>query len=193
MIWPWSRTNATPTYLFHTNQPIYKVGFSTQITVRCMKYPKHSDLLVLFQVPNGRRMERQVIAELETHFRRRTDIGSEYFEGEYHLMLARISALVIQEVTPTPFIKTSNNKWQCTQCSKVISHQNKNKHSKQACFRNVHGYNTCMHCGKVYENERKRQRHEVSCLSKTLVKKNDDEMRMECADALPDQAPRTDK
>lgn len=61
------------------------------------------------------------------------------------------------------FRKTSDNRWQCTTCDKIIAKQNKTKHSKTACFRHKYGQHICMFCERVYDKVNTRQKHETTC------------------------------
>jgi hypothetical protein len=89
-----------------SNEQIYKVGFSGNFVMRAKKYPKGSLVISTMRVTSGRSAERAVMACIMNKFKRRKDIGSEYFEiqkpytlGDFvHLFIATAVRFVDQEV-----------------------------------------------------------------------------------------------
>ncbi len=78
-------------YIIHTRECIrmgenvYKIGRTAQkYTKRALSYPKGSELKIQKGVKNSKMMEKKIIIELAKKFNRRTDLGNEYFEGDYN-------------------------------------------------------------------------------------------------------------
>ena len=63
------------------NENVIKVGYSTSLTDRCRGYPKGSLVLSVHRVVDGRVAEAKILSTFNERFRKRTDIGTEYFEG----------------------------------------------------------------------------------------------------------------
>lgn len=75
---------------------VYKIGKTGRGLERMRGYPKGSELLLMFQVPDCDRAERDLLAVFRRIFRARTDHGAEYFEGPPLAMLARICDYCLQ-------------------------------------------------------------------------------------------------
>lgn len=68
-----------------TDEPIYKIGFTTKgILGRLDKYPKASK--VYCTIPVNGNPEKKIIDHFDTIFKKRTDIGNEYYEGNFITM-----------------------------------------------------------------------------------------------------------
>lgn len=71
-----------------TKENIYKVGkTSKENHKRFNQYPKGSILLFQIICENCHKIEKQIITKFKEEFKQRTDIGSEYFEGDYKSMI----------------------------------------------------------------------------------------------------------
>lgn len=88
-------------YLIHerefikTNEPIYKIGKTTRGYDRIKEYPKSSQMKLMLHCPNNLDSTETLLKkELNNRFIRRTDIGSEYFEGDVDDMICYIQNIV---------------------------------------------------------------------------------------------------
>lgn len=71
-----------------TNENIYKIGKSTQINLsRFSQYPNGSILYFQMICKDCNKIERNVINKFRVKYINRTDIGHEYFEGNYDDMI----------------------------------------------------------------------------------------------------------
>ena len=79
-----------------TNEEIYKIGKTINIKNRMPSYPKDSRLYLCFYCPSDiDAVEKHMIAVLDRIcFRKRTDIGSEYYEGDVHEMMSSMLTFV---------------------------------------------------------------------------------------------------
>jgi hypothetical protein len=75
-----------------TNEEIYKIGKTINIKNRMPSYPKDSRLYLCFYCPSDiDAVEKHLISVLERIcMRKRTDIGSEYFEGDVRELMASL-------------------------------------------------------------------------------------------------------
>ncbi len=66
---------------------IYKIGETCQLpNKRFAGYPKNSELIVLHQSEDAQTDERHLMVLFKSNFKQRTDIGTEYFEGDVRTM-----------------------------------------------------------------------------------------------------------
>jgi len=71
-----------------TNEKIYKIGKTINIKNRMPSYPKDSRLYLCFYcTTNIDTIEKDLILSFDVMFLKRTDIGSEYYEGDVKLMI----------------------------------------------------------------------------------------------------------
>lgn len=88
-----------------TNEPVYKIGKTTQAGMNRMKqYPKGSRIILFMKCKNCHDLERIIKEKFIKKYRIRRDIGSEYFEGDEEQMYWTIIHLLIKEN-----IKTDEN------------------------------------------------------------------------------------
>jgi len=74
-----------------TQQDIFKIGKSRQNNLgRISQYPNGTQLVMQIRCKNCDVTERKLIALFTKNFKRRRDIGLEYFEGNYHDMVRYI-------------------------------------------------------------------------------------------------------
>ena len=74
-----------------TKENIFKVGMTTkQNHERFNQYPKGSILLFQLICDNCKNIEKQIITIFKENFIQRKDIGTEYFQGNYKLMIDSI-------------------------------------------------------------------------------------------------------
>jgi hypothetical protein len=70
-----------------SKNPVYKLGKTTQWNCRRLQdYPKDSALILVWRVPDCHEAERALIAEFDSLYTKRKDIGSEYYEGDVNKM-----------------------------------------------------------------------------------------------------------
>lgn len=69
-----------------TRKNVYKIGNTGDIFNRIKNYPKGSQLLYMSMTPHKKIIETDLIAFFKTKFKHRTDLGREYFQGDYHKM-----------------------------------------------------------------------------------------------------------
>jgi hypothetical protein len=119
-------------YLIHerefikTGEKIYKIGRSRQEhNKRANQYPKQSVLLYQIICDNCIKLETILLQEFKNKFIKRTDIGNEYFEGEFEAMIDTINHVR----------KNINEYTDNTQSEKellsVLKHQSKQEKIKQ--------------------------------------------------------------
>ena len=77
-----------------TNEPIYKVGKTINMKNRMMQYPKDSCVLFSIATEDRDLNEKTITTIFKQKFKHRSDIGSEYFEGNYKLMIKSILNLL---------------------------------------------------------------------------------------------------
>jgi hypothetical protein len=71
-----------------TKEHVYKVGMTKKDNYeRFNQYPKGSVLLFQMICNNCKNMEKLVLKKFKETFKQRKDIGNEYFEGEYKVMI----------------------------------------------------------------------------------------------------------
>ena len=74
-------------YIIHTraslniNEPVYKIGKTTDFSKRISGYDKGSEPILMLYVNNSNIFEKLIIETFKIHFIKRTDYGNEYFEG----------------------------------------------------------------------------------------------------------------
>ena len=74
-----------------TKENIYKVGMTRKENhKRFNQYPKGSVLLFQMICNDCENIEKFIIKQFKEKFTQRKDIGNEYFEGEYHIMIDNI-------------------------------------------------------------------------------------------------------
>jgi len=82
-----------------TKENIYKVGMTKKENLkRFNQYPKNSILLFQMICNNCKNMENFIIKKFKETFKQRKDIGNEYFEGEYKLMIDIIYLTIKNEL-----------------------------------------------------------------------------------------------
>ena len=91
-----SDTTMTTNYIYllqereflKTKENVFKVGMTTkQNHIRFNQYPKGSILLFQLICDNCKNIEKQIITILKEKFIQRKDIGTEYFQGNYKLLI----------------------------------------------------------------------------------------------------------
>ena len=81
-----------------TQENIYKIGMTTKENhTRFKQYPKNSTLLLQIVCDNCKKMEKEITKLFEQKFMIRKDIGREYFQGDYKLMINYICNMIKNE------------------------------------------------------------------------------------------------
>jgi hypothetical protein len=71
-----------------TKEPIYKIGKSKQLNLgRFSQYPNGSVLYFQLVVPDCDKLEKILIRQFKGKYIQRTDIGTEYFQGDVFKMI----------------------------------------------------------------------------------------------------------
>jgi hypothetical protein len=78
----------------NADQNVFKIGRSTNVTVRLMKYPKDSQPILMMKCSDIIACEKQVIRSFKDKFTHRTDVGTEYFEGDESEMMRELITIV---------------------------------------------------------------------------------------------------
>jgi hypothetical protein len=82
-----------------TKEYVYKVGMTKKENhERFNQYPKGSVLLFQLICNNCKNMEKLILKKFKENFKQRKDIGNEYFEGEYKLMIDIIYLTIKDEL-----------------------------------------------------------------------------------------------
>jgi hypothetical protein len=113
----------------HAHNNIYKVGRTHDLSKRLSGYPKHSALVLSFQVSDALNAERTILSQLRSACVQRTDIGTEYFEGALDEIIRVINQnmcrylpthlLVMQKRLPSNCDEVENL-WVTCSCEEVI-------------------------------------------------------------------------
>ena len=80
-------------YLIHCrasiniSEPVYKVGKTTDFNKRLSGYDKGTEPILVLYVIDCDLFERTILDIFNTTFKKRTDYGSEYFEGDINAMI----------------------------------------------------------------------------------------------------------
>ena len=68
-------------------EPVFKIGKTDQTKCRRLNsYPKGSEIIMIIKVTDHHLAERELLESFKHQFTHRTDIGSEYFEGDWQEM-----------------------------------------------------------------------------------------------------------
>ena len=80
-----------------TEEPIYKIGKSKQMNLgRFSQYPNGSILYFQLVVPDCDKIEKILIRQFKGKYLQRTDIGTEYFQGDVFKMIDDIYCEVFE-------------------------------------------------------------------------------------------------
>jgi hypothetical protein len=78
-----------------THEDIFKIGKSTQSNIkRLTQYPKGSILLIQLSCLDCTKCEKMIMRKFKEKYIQRLDIGHEYFEGDYEIMIDDIGCIV---------------------------------------------------------------------------------------------------
>ena len=100
-----------------TKEPIYKIGKSKQLNLgRFSQYPNGSVLYFQLVVPDCDKIEKILIRNFKGKYLQRTDIGTEYFQGDVFQMMDDIYREVfeyrkrLENPIPIPIIPLQSKK-----------------------------------------------------------------------------------
>ena len=102
-------------YLIHTrecintNKCIYKFGRSNTVTNRIRQYPQESNVELTMSCRNSIFCEKEILKLLRAKFVNSTLYGSEYFEGDKHLMIQIIFNFINGRYNTTKNVSKNRN------------------------------------------------------------------------------------
>lgn len=89
-----------------TNEQIYKIGKTVNMKNRMPSYPKDTRLYLCFYCcSNIDAIEKHLISTFDIRFVKRTDIGSEYYEGDIVQMLSAMMQYCLKQQFSSTEIK----------------------------------------------------------------------------------------
>jgi T5orf172 domain len=110
-----------------TKENVYKIGRTKQENhKRFQQYPKSSILLFQMICDDCNNIEKRVIEQFKEKFNQRKDIGYEYFEGDYKVMINMIYLIISKEICDDKIEKDDDenhnkkNKILCEKISKIF-------------------------------------------------------------------------
>lgn len=122
---------------YKTKEIIYKIGMTKKENFkRFNQYPKGSILLFQMICDDCKNIETQVIKLFKQKFKQRTDIGNEYFEGDYKNMIHIIYSTIINEREEYEDIKQDKEeKIEIYECENIRQNKEEKIETKeiQAC------------------------------------------------------------
>ena len=163
----------------NSKQPIYKIGKTKQPNhKRFNSYPKGSVLLLQTECSNCDDYEKQILFVFDHNFKKRTDIGSEYFEGNYKMMMKYINNIIDSgdNFLVDNVVVENIQKYICNSCIKeYLNYKSVWSHNKK--FHNGIENNKpeifeekpktieygCRKCDKMYKHKQTRFTHEKTC------------------------------
>ena len=74
----------------NSNEPVYKIGKTTDFSKRIAEYDEGSEPILLLYVKDCDTFEKTLINLFNLQFVKRADYGNEYFEGKVSLMISAI-------------------------------------------------------------------------------------------------------
>jgi len=146
----------------HKNEPVYKIGQTTNLKNRMRAYPKNSNLVLSFIVNDCKRIEKSIKRAFKTKFKQRLDIGTEYFEGNPEELKSAFEEIVLVEnIKPNDHLSMTPNRQQLI--APVIKINNEKMHRCECGVLCTTNYNL--------ERHRLTRSHEVNLLC-GVVKEN---------------------
>jgi hypothetical protein len=147
-----------------SKEPVFKIGRTKQPNVeRVTQYPKDSQFICQICCDDCAICEKNIIQLFKTKYIHRTDIGNEYFEGDYRYMTDDIANIVklnrnnLKVIEPAGVIIDTDNKYYCGNCQIVMSSEKKfdahllsNKHLNNCSNENCKY--KCKNCEKKYQS-----------------------------------------
>lgn len=79
----------------NSNESVYKIGKSENISTRLKKYPKGSELIIIMKSNNVHEDEKQLIEVFDKNYNNRKDIGREYYEGNVEDMIELFTSTIL--------------------------------------------------------------------------------------------------
>ena len=158
----------------NNGEPVYKIGKTKQANLqRFNSYPKGSVLLQQTYCNDCNKTEKEIIKLFDTKYKKRTDRGSEYYEGNFKQMIFDINKIIDIENE----IEDKNNKitkieqYSCICCGyNTIYKSNFEKHKLTIKHLNNCNENTiektfcCEKCNKKYKSNVGLWKHKKICI-----------------------------
>jgi hypothetical protein len=155
-----------------TNENIYKVGRTKKENYqRFNQYPKGSVLLFQIICNNCEKIETQVIKEFKEDFNQRKDIGNEYFQGDYKLMIDKIYTIIKNEIC---IVEDNNDELETTdEMDKTENDDSDSQNEEGEIFSDYKNdeSNKCL-LSFTYTDE--------ECKKLSLIQKYNDELNLKC-------------
>ena len=170
----------------NANQPIYKIGKTTQENCRRFsQYPKGSKLILLLECEDCHTMEKDIINDFNLYFTSHEEIGREYFEGDVGEMKTMICNRICRK--NTQILLENNNetikyKYYCEKCEygtntifNFHQHEETKKHKEIDIIMNKSHDFLCNLCSKKYRTYNslychKTRTHNVGTIKEQLQK-----------------------
>ncbi len=83
----------------NAQQHVYKIGQSMQVRARISSYPKGSEVKMIVSVNDCIAIERRLIETFDSKFKKRIDIGREYYEGDVTAMMKEMTMIALESPT----------------------------------------------------------------------------------------------
>ena len=189
----------------NSNENIYKIGKTKQSSLkRYDSYPKGSVLLYHVICNNCNNCEKEIIKLFKNKYKSETNIGNEYFSGDYIDMINDIHSIVYKNLNATKGIcvkaddanveavkneskgedvkgdgakvNNTNINYLCDVCNKKYSsYQSLWNHYKKF-HQEIKNDNTCKYCNKSFSQKSSLNRHYKNCNYKLNHNKKDAEL-----------------
>ena len=114
-----------------SDEDVYKVGRTVDIMRRFKQYPKNSKLIAVFPTKDPVLHERLLLNGIAIRFQRRTDIGSEYFQCNMHVLIAHISKCILKLNANDCHTQTIDK---CTQTTDTYTTEETNPFERFRCL-----------------------------------------------------------
>jgi hypothetical protein len=163
----------------NSNTPVYKIGKTKQPNFERFKsYPKNSVMLAQICCKDCNSCERNVISFFDNKYKKRSDIGREYYEGDYRDMICDINSIIDLKKEITVEIVSDL-------VNEIVGNIIENIKEPVPIIKPVNEImNTkfcCKNCGYFTDNKQNYERHQVSEKHKYLSnKKEENEKIFEC-------------
>ena len=151
-------------YLLHTRELynlyeyIYKLGRSKDLDNRVKQYPKGSKIIFMIKCNNSIFCEKKLIEIFKKKFIQKLDYGTEYFEGNYLIMIKEICNFIENYELTSNSNKNNNNINNIFPINNIIKNNKMNKDIK------------CNSCNKEFKYQSHLERHKKN-IKKCYIEK----------------------
>jgi len=124
-------------YVIHTrecisiNKPIYKFGRSFNVSNRVKQYPQNSNVEFIMSCTDSVFCEREILKILKNKFIQATLYGSEYFEGDKHLIIETIFNFINGKYNVVKNNNDNNDKKDIPKKAEISKTDNVKKNNKK--------------------------------------------------------------